>query len=106
MIRRVEYPDGSVEGLMLRVTFRGVKSWALRYRLGKRKPRILLGRYSRIGLERARRRARIALDLHQCREAEQAATSPFRIMGSLAAVHVAASCGVIDQNSPMGSALE
>jgi integrase len=60
-LRRLECPDGSVEGLILRVTFRGVKSWALRYRLGKRRPSIKLGRYPRITLERARRRARIVL---------------------------------------------
>jgi hypothetical protein len=60
-IRCVDYPDGVVEGLKLRVTFRGVESWALRYRVGTRKPRIKLGRYPRITLERARKRARVAL---------------------------------------------
>jgi integrase len=60
-IRRIEYPDGVVEGLRLRVTFRGVKSWTLRYRVGTRRPQLKLGRYPRVTLEKARRRARIAL---------------------------------------------
>ena len=62
---RLDIPDGKVPGLVLRVTPTGVKTWALRYRLGGgragRLRRITLGQYPVVGLATARRKATTVL---------------------------------------------
>src|SRR5687768_11144037 len=63
--KRLELADDKVPGLALRVSTSGVKSWALRYRVGGgrkgRLRRLTLGVYPTIGLQRARRKALEAL---------------------------------------------
>ena len=60
---RQEYPDK--DGLALRVTASGAKSWTLRYRVGGgrrgRRQRLTLGTYPNVSLEKARKAARKAL---------------------------------------------
>ncbi len=54
--KRVEYPDSKIEGLALRVSIAGTKSWSLRYRRksdGKRR-RITIAAYPSISLADAR----------------------------------------------------
>lgn len=56
--QRYEVYDDHVPGLALRVTPSGVKSWSLRYRVGgQQMPRLTLGQYPTITLERARKNA-------------------------------------------------
>ena len=56
---RLEFRDASVEGLELRVTKRGAKTWAFRYRRKSdgRKRLLTIGRYPLLSLEEARIRA-------------------------------------------------
>ncbi len=59
---RVEIPDAIVPGLYLIVQPTGVKSWAVRYRVGERTRKFTLpGRYPVLSLGKARDAARIAL---------------------------------------------
>lgn len=59
---RLEFSDDDFRGLALRVTGRGTKTWALRYRLpsGERR-KLTLGTFPPLSLADARDRARIAL---------------------------------------------
>src|SRR5579864_7861463 len=60
---RVEIPDAVVPGLYLIVQPTGVKSWAVRYRVGKVTRKLTLrGRYPALSLVKARSAARIALE--------------------------------------------
>ncbi len=60
---RVEIPDAVVPGLYLIVQPTGVKSWAVRYRLGHRTRKLTLpGRYPVLSLAKARDAARTALE--------------------------------------------
>jgi integrase len=59
---RTEIPDAVVPGLYLVVQPTGVKSWAVRYRVGKRTRKLTLqGRYPVLSLVKARDAARTAL---------------------------------------------
>src|SRR5579872_5922530 len=59
---RVEIPDVVVPGLYLIVQSTGVKSWAVRYRVGDRTRKLTLpGRYPVLSLAKARDAARTAL---------------------------------------------
>jgi integrase len=62
---RLELPDDKVAGLALRVTPSGVKTWALRFRVGGgragRLRRLTLGAYPRLTLQLARKEAQKAL---------------------------------------------
>lgn len=58
---RVEYVDRVVPGLALRVSPRGVKTWALRYRIGRRLRRWTIGSAPTLSLADAREQARAAL---------------------------------------------
>ena len=59
---RVEIPDAVVPGLYLIVQPTGVKSWAVRYRVGRRTRKLTLsGRYPVLSLAKAREAARTAL---------------------------------------------
>jgi integrase len=62
--RRYDLPDGpgGVPGLMLRVSERGVKSFALRYRIRDHQPRTTLGLASAMTLGEARAAARVILE--------------------------------------------
>ena len=62
---RYDLPDGpgGVPGMMLRVSERGVKTFALRFRLGDQQPRMTLGSASVLSLVAARTAARDALAL-------------------------------------------
>ena len=79
---RVEIPDAIVPGLYLIVQPTGVKSWAVRYRVGERTRKLTLpGRYPVLSLAKARDAARTALEsvadgedpaaAKQCRHAQQ-----------------------------------
>jgi integrase len=60
---RLEIPDAVVPGLYLVVQPTGVKSWAVRYRVGARTRKLTLsGRYPVLSLAKAREAARIALE--------------------------------------------
>ena len=60
---RVEIPDAVVPGLYLIIQPTGVKSWAVRYRVGHRTRKLTLpGRYPVISLAKARDAARTALE--------------------------------------------
>jgi Arm DNA-binding domain len=60
---RVEIPDAVVPGLYLIVQPTGVKSWAVRYRLGQRTRKLTVpGRYPVLSLGKARDAARAALE--------------------------------------------
>jgi len=60
---RVEIPDAVVPGLYLIVQPTGVKSWAVRYRIGCRTRKLTLpGRYPVVSLAKAREAARTALE--------------------------------------------
>jgi integrase len=60
---RVEIPDAVVPGLYLIVQPTGVKSWAVRYRMGDRTRKLTLeGRYPVLSLAKARGAARTALE--------------------------------------------
>src|SRR5579872_4171408 len=60
---RVEIPDVVVPGLYLIVQSTGVKSWAVRYRVGDRTRKLTLpGRYPVLSLAKARDAARLALE--------------------------------------------
>jgi integrase len=59
---RIEYFDASFGGLSLRVTDRGVKSWAVIYRAQGRLRRYTIGRYPAIKPAQARREATTALE--------------------------------------------
>ena len=58
---RREIPDGYLAGLYLIVQPTGAKSWAVRYRRGKRSRKHTLGPYPALGLQEAREQARKAL---------------------------------------------
>jgi len=51
---RVEYADAKITGLYLIVQPSGRRSWAYRYRMGRRSRKITLGAYPGIGLQAAR----------------------------------------------------
>ncbi len=60
---KIELPDGLISGMQLRVTNRGVKTFALRYRVkgtGKAR-RLTLGQYPVLSLGEARTKAKDAL---------------------------------------------
>ena len=60
---RLEIPDAVVPGLYLMVQPTGVKSWAVRYRVGARTRKLTLsGRYPVLSLAKAREAARMALE--------------------------------------------
>ncbi|MEE8275163.1 MAG: integrase arm-type DNA-binding domain-containing protein, partial [Alphaproteobacteria bacterium] len=59
---RAEYFDHAIPGFCLRVTDRGWKSWALMYRHRGKLRRLTLGTYPALGLLKARRAARGALE--------------------------------------------
>ncbi len=60
---RVEIPDAIVPGLYLVVQPTGMKSWAVRYRVGQRTRKLTLpGRYPVLSLAKARDAARAALE--------------------------------------------
>lgn len=59
---RREIPDGVASGLYLIVQSSGVKSWAVRYRLGRKPCKLTLGRYPAIELDKARERAKSILE--------------------------------------------
>src|SRR6185312_13645837 len=60
---RTEIPDALVPGLYLVVQPTGVKSWAVRYRLGRHSRKLTLkGRYPILGIQMARDAARKALE--------------------------------------------
>jgi integrase len=60
---RVEIPDAVVPGLYLIVQPTGVKSWAVRYRVGERTRKLTVpGRYPALSLGKARDAARAALE--------------------------------------------
>jgi integrase len=61
---RYDLPDGpgGVPGLTLRVSEHGAKTFALRYRIGDRQPRLTLGRYPAMSLSAAREKARDVLE--------------------------------------------
>ena len=56
--KRLEYRDGNVTGLALRVTSTGAKSWVYLYSLNNQKRRLTLGPFPAITLARAREIAR------------------------------------------------
>jgi hypothetical protein len=58
---RLELPDGTVPGLVCRITPDGVRTFALRYRVRGRQRRLTLGRYPVISIADARKLARDAL---------------------------------------------
>ena len=53
--------DPAVAGLHLRITASGVKTWAVLYRVDGRRRRLTLGRYPRLGLADARKKAQETL---------------------------------------------
>lgn len=59
--KRLEIPDGGLPGLYLIVQPTGRKSWAARYRLGKRTQKLTIGTYPLFGLVEARQAAQAAL---------------------------------------------
>lgn len=60
--QRIEVFDDKIPGLALRVTPQGIKSWSLRYRVGgQQMPRLTLGRYPTVTLEKARKKAQLEL---------------------------------------------
>jgi len=60
---RVEIADAVLPGLYLIVQPTGVKSWAVRYRVGERTRKLTLqGRYPVLSLAKAREAARTALE--------------------------------------------
>lgn len=59
--RRLDVYDDKIAGLALRVTPTGIKSWSLRYRAGGLMPRLTLGQYPTVTLEKARKKAQEAL---------------------------------------------
>ena len=59
--RRVEYFDGVVGGLALRVSPHGAKSWVLLYRVHRRLRRWTLGTFPTLSLADAREQARVGL---------------------------------------------
>ena len=60
---RIEIPDALVPGLFLIVQPSGVKSWAVRYRVGRHSRKLTLtGRFPILGLKKAREAARNALE--------------------------------------------
>jgi hypothetical protein len=58
--RRVEIPDGGLQGLYLVVQPGGAKSWAYRYRLSGRTRKYAIGAFPKIDLVNARKLARDA----------------------------------------------
>jgi integrase len=64
--KQTDYFDHDIAGLALRVTPKGLRSWCLMYRVGRKLRRYTLGRYPTITLDRARALARKAMfDVHQ-----------------------------------------
>jgi hypothetical protein len=59
----MEYGDADCQGLVLRVTQAGVKTWVVRYRIRNRSRRLTLGRADVLTLATARERARDALGI-------------------------------------------
>lgn len=57
---RIEYFDAYTQGLSLRITADGVKTWTFLYRHHGRKRRLTLGRFPTLGLAEARKAAGIA----------------------------------------------
>ena len=61
---RIDITDSVTQGLNLRITSNGVKSWCFAYRYGGKQRRMTLGRYPDISLIKAReivRNARVDL---------------------------------------------
>lgn len=56
--KRVERFDAGAPGLCLRVTDKGIKSWSVYYRLGKKHLRITIGPWPTVGVAEAREEAR------------------------------------------------
>jgi hypothetical protein len=54
---RYELTDGKSVGLVLRITTRGIKTWAVRFYLRGRQQRITLGKYPAVSLASAREQA-------------------------------------------------
>ena len=59
--KRLEIPDGLMQGLYLIVQPSGAKSWAVRYRHAGRPRKLTLGSFQALGVGAARQRARDAL---------------------------------------------
>lgn len=55
--RRIEIAAGGAEGLVLRITPAGVKTWMLRYRIDGQRRKLTIGRFPAIGLADARKLA-------------------------------------------------
>ena len=53
--KRKEVPDAAMPGLYLLVQPSGAKSWAYRYRFGRKTRKLTLGRYPKVGLAGARK---------------------------------------------------
>lgn len=59
---RREVADAKIDGLRLVIQPTGAKSWCVRYRYGGRSRKLTLGKFPAIGVEKARTRARAALE--------------------------------------------
>lgn len=60
---QIDYWDPSLSGFGLRVSFGGRRTWIIRYRLGKRRPRLVIGTFPKMSLADARKEARAKLRL-------------------------------------------
>ena len=56
--RRVEIPDGGLQGLYLVIQPSGAKSWAYRYRLNGKTRKYTIGAFPKVDLVNARKLAR------------------------------------------------
>ncbi|MGB3313275.1 MAG: integrase arm-type DNA-binding domain-containing protein [Albidovulum sp.] len=84
--RRQEIPDAGLSGLYLIVQPSGVKSWALRYRVGGKPSKLTLGRWPIMGVADARGAAAVALEKVERGDdpaAEKATTKAARIEAQL-----------------------
>ena len=59
--RRVEIPDGGLQGLYLVIQPSGAKSWAYRYRLNGKTRKYTIGAFPKVDLVNARKLARDAV---------------------------------------------
>src|SRR5262245_40808221 len=82
---RVEHPDG--DGLALRITPKGEKTWTLRYRVGGgrrgRMSRLTLGTYPNVSLLEARKAARKAIGQVEAKNIDPAAVKQAARRGDL-----------------------
>jgi hypothetical protein len=52
---QIDYWDSSLSGFGLRVSYGGRRTWIIRYRLGKRRPRLVIGTFPKMSLADARK---------------------------------------------------